>query len=442
MFSPTAREIFKDVLELFAQASRLPIAMYEIGPNGKMLEVARSGEEHFPLQCSEVWKLDGGRGRQLCNENMCERAGKGVEVGRQQTHLCHAGLTAISEPIIVDGKLVAVILYGAYIVENEDNPSERIARHEQLMRDLGATAEESTHIRTLLLGHTRRKKKGEWEWLHRTLPLIIGRLLDKYIKYDEREKRIQRMAYHDLQLRLQAALSLAENLRRHFKKEESPDKRTLEQIDNVAGAIEAAGTVMHNLTLGQYLPERYRFKYHTIRKFIDNALMLCRPQAHEKQIEFGFDLLPDDGRVHIQASEFHLQQAFNNVLQNAVKYSYRTAASAKHGDSMHRRFVSVRGQFWQNGGENGYRISISNYGVGIEPNELDKIFTEGYKGKLTKAEYRTGSGQGLSLTKRIIEKHNGIIVAHSEPVGETVEDGTRPYHTRFVIWLPLKQPAE
>jgi len=425
MFSPEAREIIKDILELFASASDLPIAMYEVGSDGQMSEVARSGDEHFPQHCFEVWRLNGGEGRRLCDENMCNRAQAGFGLREQRTLLCHAGLTVITDPIVVNDQVIAVIVYGSYIVRDESDRQIRLARHSQAMRELKATKKEATLVRTLLLEETPEGDKEEWEWLHKTLPPIIGRLIDKYITHDEREKRIQVMAYHDLQLRLQAALSLAENVRRHIKREPAPAPKRVEEIEYVTGAIEAAGTVMHNLTRGRYLPEKYRFNYHTITSFIDSALMLCRPQAREKEIEFDIDLQPEDGRISIQASDLHLQQAFNNLLQNAVKYSYRRPA-LKPGDVLRPpRFISIRGHF-RDRGEAGYRLSIGNYGVGIELDELELIFSEGYQGRLTKAEYRTGSGQGLSLTRRIIAKHGGIITVQSEPRGDQLEDGTRP----------------
>lgn len=440
MFSQEAREIINDVLELFAQASGLPIGMYEVGKDGKTQGVARSDNDYFPKHCSKVWQINGGAGRRVCEENMCSRAQAGFGTRKQTTLLCHAGLTVITDPIIVKGEVIAVIVYGAYIVRDEDERErrKRLVRHAEAMRALNATKEQAALIRTLLLNETEEGDKEEWDWLHKTLPPVIGRLIDKYITHDEREKRIQRMAYHDLQLRLQAALSLAENVSRHIKKEAVPEPSIVEEIDYVSGAIEAAGTVMHNLTRGQYLPEKYRFQYHTISSFIESALMLCRPQAREREIELELDLQPEDGRISIQASDLHLQQAFNNLLQNAVKYSYRRPAQ-KPGEPLRpQRFISIRGQFQRDG----YRISFGNYGVGIEPAELEKIFSEGYQGNLTKAEYRTGSGQGLGLTRRIIQKHNGTITVHSEPMGDQVEDGTRPYHTIFTVWLPLKQPGE
>jgi signal transduction histidine kinase len=440
MLSPEAHEILKDLLELFSQASDLPIAVYEVGLDGRTIQIARSGDEFFPRHCHAVWKLDEGAGRRACDENMCARARTGFDSICQNNLLCHAGLTVKTDPIRVNGETVAVIVSEGPILFAESDPQLSMAQHDQAMKVLKATKEQAAKIRELLLDESRQGDDANWDWVRKTLTPIFGRLIEKYTSYEERERRIMRSAYHDVQLRLQSALSLSENLSRHFKKEPHADLKRIEEMDYLTGAIEAAGTVMHNSSRGQYLPEKYRFSYHPIQNFIDSAVMMCRQEAREREIEFKIELVPEGGQVRIPASDLHLQQAFNNLFQNAVKYSYRRP-HVKRGEIVRPwRFITVRGAPHRDHGESGYRVSIGNYGVGIEPDEMEKIFQEGYQGRLTKAEYRTGSGQGLDLTKRIIGRHNGTITVHSEPRGDQGEGGSRPYQTVFTVWLPFKQP--
>lgn len=441
MLSPQAREILKDVLELASQASNLPVAIYEVDSDGRTIEIARSADELFPRHCLAVWMLDRGEGRKVCGENMCAHAQAGVDSPGENPLLCHAGLTVTADPIRVKGRIVAVLVSGGYVLRDESDWQLRLARHAQAMKLLRATEEQAAHIKNLLL-NAMQQPEPCFDWLRKTLPSIIGRLLEEDTSYAEREKRSVRQAYHDVQLRLQTALSLSENLSRHIKKDHNVDIKRIEEIEYLTGAIEAAGTVMHNSSRGQYLPEKYRFSYHPVRNFIESALMMSLQDAREREIQFEIELVPDGGQVRIPASDLHLQQAFNNLFQNAVKYSYR-GPYTKPGEKVRgHRFISVRGGPYRDHGKSGYRISLANYGVGIEADELDKIFHEGYQGRLTKAEYRTGSGQGLDLTKRIIAKHNGTITVHSEPRGEQGEDGSRPFHTTFTVWLPFKQPTD
>lgn len=425
MFSHEAMDLIEDILELFAQASKIPVALYEQDNNGKVTETFRSDEKLFPEHCHQIWARSGGR--EACDDDMCKRAKKAFQARKAVTFLCHAGLTNVTEPILVDGKAVAALQYGAFLEMDQENADKRLFHHRQAMEQLGVEEQGATRIQQLLLEETPRRAPEELMQLRQTLMPILVRTISKYIMQREQEHRMQQGAYHDLQLKLQAALAYAENLTWEL----AANSEQQREAENIMNAVEASATVLHSLTRGQYLPDRYRFKPHPVINFVERALALCRAEAQHKGIEIRLDLQPDGGNVAIEASEIHLQQVFNNLLQNAVKYSYRAH------DLNKGRFVSVRGRPVADG----YEIMITNYGIGIEADEIEeKIFTAGYKGRLTRQEYRTGSGQGLALSKRIIIGHRGKIYAASEPAGEHAAYGTRPYLTRFFVWLPFKQP--
>ena len=86
-----------------------------------------------------------------------------------------------------------------------------------------------------------------------------------------------------------------------------------------------------------------------------------------------------------------------------------------------------------------YVVEISNYGVGIRPNELATVFQRGYRGALAHAEYRSGTGVGLAVAKRVIEHHRGSLSISSKPVAG---DADGPYLTKVTVTLPLRQRAE
>jgi len=76
------------------------------------------------------------------------------------------------------------------------------------------------------------------------------------------------------------------------------------------------------------------------------------------------------------------------------------------------------------------RISIKDNGIGFDNQYAEKIFT--IFQRLHSREKYDGTGIGLAITKKIIEKHNGVIAAFSKE-----NEGAE-----FVIVLPLKQEIE
>jgi len=91
-----------------------------------------------------------------------------------------------------------------------------------------------------------------------------------------------------------------------------------------------------------------------------------------------------------------LLQVMNNLLSNAIKYSPNGGA------------IIVKG--WREGNE--IHITVSDHGIGIDPEDMKNIFKPFHRTKATK-DTIAGIGLGLSVSKRIIEAHGGKLWASS-----------------------------
>ena len=118
-------------------------------------------------------------------------------------------------------------------------------------------------------------------------------------------------------------------------------------------------------------------------------------QAEQKRIDFHFDL-PKEATAPHDAG--WLWEAVYNLLDNAVKYNTSGGTievSLKEEDL----FLTLR---------------IRDYGIGIEPDEENRIFQRFYRGhRVTTQE---GFGIGLYLAREIVSQHGGILtVKRKEP---------------------------
>jgi signal transduction histidine kinase/tetratricopeptide (TPR) repeat protein len=107
----------------------------------------------------------------------------------------------------------------------------------------------------------------------------------------------------------------------------------------------------------------------------------------------------DGSLPSIMADASAITQAFNNLLDNAVKYS---------GDS---KKVLVRA--FQD--ESNVVVQVIDFGLGIKREDRDKIFDRFYRGGDELTRTVKGSGLGLTLVKQIVEAHKGRIQVESEP---------------------------
>lgn len=139
------------------------------------------------------------------------------------------------------------------------------------------------------------------------------------------------------------------------------------------------------------------------RKVIEDSLHIVEPQAAECQIKISVVEHEDVPRI-LGDAEF-LRSVFNNLFINAVH------AMEKNGGNLHVK-ISPDAEF--------VKIEISDTGIGISGENLEKIFEPYYSTK------ETGTGLGLAIVHKIIEQHNGTIAVESK-----MNEGTK-----FTVKLP------
>ncbi len=139
----------------------------------------------------------------------------------------------------------------------------------------------------------------------------------------------------------------------------------------------------------------------------------------EKKAVIEFSPLPV---LHVVAVQFH--QLFLNLLSNALKYS-----KAHITPHIKIRVDIVNGEGLEKSGghaeKNYWKISMEDNGIGFEQQYEHKIF-ELFQRLHGKIEY-SGTGIGLAICKKIVQKHNGFMTAQGQPGIGSV----------FSIYLPL-----
>ena len=143
-------------------------------------------------------------------------------------------------------------------------------------------------------------------------------------------------------------------------------------------------------------------------KLASLAVESARPFAARKDIALELQAEPDLPALH--ADPTRMNQLIDNLISNAIKYTTEggTAAVvvARNGDAIH--------------------LEVSDTGVGIPPEELEKLFVRFFRASTSGVA--SGTGLGLSIVKSIVEAHRGTIDVES-----TLGEGTT-----FLVDLPLE----
>jgi len=325
------------------------------------------------------------------------------------------------------GKLIGILLCGAWKVADQTSMEERLFLFTNSIKQYLLSESEQVYLREAL-EDMPSTPKAHWDWVRKTIPSLITNIITQYIKVVETERQAVKNAKHHAFNQFQSALAVAENLSNNPLISENPELQ--KGFEFLMGTIEASARSLHTLTQSEFIHsiQSAEFAAKSIKRVILSAFEKNEALARQKDIELR---LLQIANCDVEMVEESLLMAFDYLAHNAVKYSYRTAfqSSQRHIDVVGRKLDSD------------YEITITNYGVGIEEDEYDKIFHEGYRGKLTLLEDRLGTGHGLSFVKKAIEQHHGHISVISKPVGlpNPNKEGPHPYKTTFSILIPLQQ---
>jgi signal transduction histidine kinase len=142
-----------------------------------------------------------------------------------------------------------------------------------------------------------------------------------------------------------------------------------------------------------------------IASVLTNVLDLYQFVAEDKNINVNLTCPPE---LHLTADRARVQQAMANLIDNALKYTPEGG----------RVYVRVQ----QSDGE--IEVTIEDDGVGIQPDEIPKIWDRLYRGDASRSQ--RGLGLGLSFVKAIILAHKGRVEVFSKP----------GHGSRFLVSLP------
>jgi light-regulated signal transduction histidine kinase (bacteriophytochrome) len=212
---------------------------------------------------------------------------------------------------------------------------------------------------------------------------------------------LQSFAYitsHDLQEPLRSIASYAQLIQRRYGGQLDSDAD--EFLDfMVAGATRMKQQIQGLLDYSRVGTQGEEFKEFNAGDALNTALINLKSSIEEYDAEVNPDPLPN-----IVADESQIIRVFQNLIGNALKFHKERVQPKIH--------ISARKT------DDGYVFSVSDNGIGIEPQYTDRIF-EVFKRLHPIGEYQ-GTGIGLAIVKRIIERHGGRVwVESSFGVGST-----------------------
>jgi signal transduction histidine kinase/DNA-binding response OmpR family regulator len=202
---------------------------------------------------------------------------------------------------------------------------------------------------------------------------------------------------HELRTPLQSIIGFAEQLKQQ-------DNVPKEEVDAIHSSSEHLLQIVNEvldysrISSGSFVIGKEDFNLRDIVKEIDSSIRL---QAEKKKLTFVLDV-DKNADVFVSGDPFRLRQILYNILGNAIKFT-------------HRGFVRLIVRVALKDEKASCVFEISDSGIGIEKNDLDKIFNQFEQANNTITQNYGGTGLGLTIVKALVEAQSGNVEISSEP---------------------------
>jgi len=234
------------------------------------------------------------------------------------------------------------------------------------------------------------KDKGEVGELARAFNSMAGDL--------ERAEQLRRNMVADVAHELRTPLS---NIRGYLEAVNDgvmkPDAAAIKSLNEEAGRLAHLVDELQELSLAESGELKLACQAEDISRLIDQAMLATQAQVTAKGISLSADFREELPPVNIDSQR--IAQVLHNLLDNAIAHTDRggsvTISAVRQGT--------------------GIEVAVTDTGEGIPAEDLPNIFERFYRVDKSRARATGGSGLGLTITKRLVEAHGGIITVQSQP---------------------------
>lgn len=243
----------------------------------------------------------------------------------------------------------------------------------------------------------------------REISEAVNRALARLKAVDQSRQEFVSNVSHELKTPITSIRVLADSL---MGMEGAPVELYQEFMTDISDEIDRESKIIDDLLtlvkMDKSSSDQMNVRQISINSLMEIILKRLRPIAKKRNIEVIFESIRE---VSADVDEVKISLAFNNLVENAIKYNVDNGWVKVTLDADHKSFL----------------VKVQDSGVGIPEEFQEHIFERFYRVDKARSRETGGTGLGLSITKSVILMHKGTIKVESRENEGSI----------FIVRIPL-----